>query len=394
MDRSILEGDPHSVIEAMAIAAYAIGSRQGYVYVRAEYPLAVRRLQHAIGQARAYGFLGEAIFGTDFSFDLEIRVGAGAFVCGEETALLASIEGKRGEPRTKPPFPAAKGLWGKPTIVNNVETFANVCPIILHGADWYSRIGTEKSKGTKVFAVAGNINNTGLVEVPMGITLRQLVFDVCGGIPGGKEFKAAQIGGPSGGCLTKEHLDVPMDYDSLVQLGSMMGSGGLIIMDEDTCMVDIARYFLDFIQDESCGKCTPCRIGTKRMLEIVQRITAGEGRPDDIDKLVALSGMIKNTALCQLGQSAPNPVLSTLNNFRAEYEAHITEKRCPAGVCQALVSLSIVAAKCRGCGLCARVCPTSAISGKPKEVYKIDHSKCVKCGACIEKCPFGAVTRA
>jgi len=394
MDRSILEGDPHAVIEAMAIAGYAIGSKQGYVYVRAEYPLAVKRLQHAIEQARSYGFLGNNIFGTGFCFDLEIRVGAGAFVCGEETALLASIEGRRGEPRTRPPFPAAKGLWGKPTIVNNVETFANICPIILYGADWYSRIGTEKSKGTKVFAVAGNINNTGLVEVPMGITLRQLIFDVCGGIPGGKEFKAAQTGGPSGGCLTKDHLDVTLEYDSLVQLGSMMGSGGLIVMDENACMVDIARYFLDFTQDESCGKCTPCRIGTKRMLEILERITAGEGRDGDIEALIELSENIRTSSLCQLGQSAPNPVLSTLKHFRSEYEAHIREKRCPAGVCQALLSFSIIAAKCRGCGLCARVCPTTAISGKPKEVYKIERSKCVKCGACVEKCPFGAVVRA
>ncbi|MDP3486529.1 MAG: NADH-quinone oxidoreductase subunit NuoF, partial [Bacillota bacterium] len=348
MDRSILEGDPHTVIEAMAIAGYAIGSEQGYVYVRAEYPLAVKRLQHAIEQARSYGFLGQGIFSTSFNFDLDIRVGAGAFVCGEETALIASIEGKRGEPRSRPPFPAVKGLWGKPTIVNNVETFANICPIIIYGSEWYSRIGTEKSKGTKVFAVAGNINNTGLVEVPMGMTLRQLIFDVCGGIPDGKEFKAAQTGGPSGGCLTKEHLDVTMEYDSLVALGSMMGSGGLIVMDENTCMVDIARYFLDFTQDESCGKCTPCRIGTKRMLEILERITAGEGKDSDIDTLVTLANNIKTTSLCGLGQSAPNPVLSTLKYFRAEYEAHIKEKRCPAGTCQSLLSFNIVAAKCRG----------------------------------------------
>ncbi|KAF0197705.1 MAG: NADH-quinone oxidoreductase subunit F [Bacillota bacterium] len=394
MDRSILEGDPHTVIEAMAIAGYAIGSEQGYVYVRAEYPLAVRRLQHAINQARSYGLLGQGIFGTSFTFDLDIRVGAGAFVCGEETALIASIEGKRGEPRTRPPFPAVKGLWGKPTIVNNVETFANICPIIIYGPEWYSRIGTEKSKGTKVFAVAGNINNTGLVEVPMGMTLRQLIFDVCGGIPDGKEFKAAQTGGPSGGCLTKEHLDVTMEYDSLVELGSMMGSGGLIVMDENTCMVDIARYFLDFTQDESCGKCTPCRVGTKRMLEILERITAGEGQDSDIDTLMALANNIRTTSLCGLGQSAPNPVLSTLKYFRAEYEAHIKEKRCPAGVCQSLLSYNIAGAKCRGCGLCARVCPTSAIIGKPKEVYKIERNKCVKCGACVEKCPFGAVARA
>ncbi len=394
MDRSILEGDPHSIIEAMAIAAYAVGANQGYVYVRAEYPLAVRRLGQAIEQAKTYGLLGPNIFGSDFSFDLDIRVGAGAFVCGEETALLASIEGRRGEPKPRPPFPAVKGLWGLPTLINNVETYANICPIILHGAEWYSRIGTEKSKGTKVFAVAGNINNTGLVEVPMGISLRQLVFDVCGGIPGGKAFKAAQTGGPSGGCLTSKHLDQSMDYDNLVALGSMMGSGGLIVMDESTCMVDIARFFLDFTQDESCGKCTPCRIGTKRMLEILERITTGEGKEGDIEALYKLSHNIRQTSLCGLGQSAPNPVLSTLEHFRDEYETHIRDKRCPAGVCQALVSFFIVAAKCRGCGLCARVCPTTAISGKPREPYVIERKDCVKCGACMDKCPFGAVIRA
>jgi len=394
MDRSILEGDPHAVIEAMAIAGYAVGASDGYVYVRAEYPLAVKRLQHAIGEARAYGFIGDNIFGSGFRFDLEIRVGAGAFVCGEETALIASIEGRRGEPRPRPPYPATKGLWGKPTLINNVETFANICPIILHGAEWYARIGTEKSKGTKVFAVAGNINNTGLVEVPMGITLRQLVFDVCGGIPGGKAFKAAQTGGPSGGCLTKEHLEIPMEYEALLQAGSMMGSGGLIVMDENACMVDMARFFLDFTRDESCGKCTPCRIGTKRMLEILDRLTTGEGRAEDIDSLLALAENIKSTSLCGLGQSAPNPVLSMLKQFRSEYEAHIYAKRCPAGVCQALLSFNIVPEKCRGCGLCARVCPTVAIKGKPKELYHIERAKCVKCGACVEKCPFGAVVRA
>ncbi|MBT9155675.1 MAG: NADP-reducing hydrogenase subunit HndC [Firmicutes bacterium] len=394
MDRSILEGDPHAVIEAMAIAGYAVGASAGYVYVRAEYPLAVKRLQHAINQARDYGFIGDNIFGTDFRFDLEIRVGAGAFVCGEETALIASIEGRRGEPRPRPPYPAAKGLWGKPTLINNVETFANICPIILHGAQWYARIGTEKSKGTKVFAVAGNINNTGLVEVPMGMTLRQLVFDVCGGIPGGKEFKAAQTGGPSGGCLTKQHLEIPMEYEALLQAGSMMGSGGLIVMDENACMVDMARFFLDFTRDESCGKCTPCRIGTKRMLEILNRITAGEGRAGDIDALLTLADNIKSTSLCGLGQSAPNPVLSMLKQFRSEYEAHIYAKRCPAGVCQALLNFNIIPEKCRGCGLCARVCPTAAIKGKPKELYRIERQKCVKCGACLEKCPFGAVVRA
>ena len=394
MDRSILEGDPHAVIEAMAIAGFAVGASQGYVYVRAEYPLAVKRLQHAIEQAREYGFIGDNIFGTGFRFDLEIRVGAGAFVCGEETALIASIEGRRGEPRPRPPYPAAKGLWGKPTLINNVETFANICPIILHGAPWYARIGTEQSKGTKVFAVAGNINNTGLVEVPMGISLRQLVFDVCGGIPGGKEFKAAQTGGPSGGCLTKEHLEIPMEYETLLEAGSMMGSGGLIVMDEDACMVDMARFFLDFTRDESCGKCTPCRIGTKRMLEILDRITAGEGREGDIPALLALAENIKSTSLCGLGQSAPNPVLSMLKQFRSEYEAHIYDKRCPAGACQALLNFNIIAEKCRGCGLCARVCPTAAIKGKPKELYRIERQKCIKCGACLEKCPFGAVVRA
>lgn len=394
MDRSILEGDPHTIIEAMAIAAYAVGANQGYVYVRAEYPLAVRRLEKALDQARQIGFLGQNIFGTGFDFDLAIRVGAGAFVCGEETALLASIEGRRGEPKPRPPFPAVRGLWDKPTLINNVETYANICSIILHGAEWYSRIGTEKSKGTKVFAVAGNINNTGLVEVPMGVTLRHLIFDVCGGIPNGKSFKAAQTGGPSGGCLTEKHLDESMDYDNLVALGSMMGSGGLIVMDEDTCMVDIARFFLDFTQDESCGKCTPCRIGTKRMLEILERITQGEGVEKDMDDLIRLAKNIKQTSLCGLGQSAPNPVLSTLEHFRDEYDAHIIDKRCPAGVCQTLVRFTIIADKCKGCGLCARVCPTSAITGKAREVYKIDSAACVKCGACMLKCPFGAVIRA
>ncbi|MBS3937936.1 MAG: NADH-quinone oxidoreductase subunit NuoF [Peptococcaceae bacterium] len=394
MDRSILEGDPHAIIEAMTIAGFAVGANQGYVYVRAEYPLAVKRLQLALDQARNYGFLGKNIFSTNFSFDILIRVGAGAFVCGEETALLASIEGKRGEPRPRPPYPAVKGLWGKPTLINNVETFANICPIILYGADWYGRIGTETSKGTKVFAVAGNINNTGLVEVPMGMTLRQVVYDVCGGIPNGKEFKAAQTGGPSGGCLTKAELDVAMDYETLIAAGSMMGSGGLIVMDEDACMVDMARFFLDFTQDESCGKCTPCRIGTKRMLEILDRMTKGEGREGDMEALYGLAENIRETSLCGLGQSAPNPVLSMIKHFRSEYEAHIREKRCPAGVCQALMSYNILANKCRGCGLCARVCPTAAIFGKPKEVYRIERKKCVKCNACLEKCPFGAVVRA
>lgn len=391
MDRSILEGDPHSVLEAMAIAGYAIGASQGFVYVRAEYPLAVERLGLAIEQARKLGLLGENIFGTGFNFDVEIRVGAGAFVCGEETALIASIEGKRGEPRSKPPFPAAKGVWGKPTLINNVETYANIPPIILRGADWFAGIGTEKSKGTKVFAVAGKISNTGLVEVPIGTKLRELIFDLGGGIPNGKKFKAAQTGGPSGGCLTNEHLDLPMDYESLKSVGTMMGSGGLIVMDEDTCMVDVARFFLDFTQDESCGKCTPCRIGTKRMLEILTRITEGKGVPSDLEALETLAKHISSTALCGLGQSAPQPVLSTLRYFRDEYEAHIYEKRCPAGVCKALLSYQIKAETCKGCGLCAKNCPSAAITGESKRPYSIDKKKCLKCGICKQKCPFKAI---
>ena len=391
MDRSILEGDPHSVLEAMAIAGYAIGASQGFVYVRAEYPLAVERLGLAIEQARKLGLLGENIFGTGFNFDVEIRVGAGAFVCGEETALIASIEGKRGEPRSNPPFPAAKGVWGKPTLINNVETYANIAPIILRGADWFAGIGTEKSKGTKVFAVAGKISNTGLVEVPIGTKLRELIFDLGGGIPNGKKFKAAQTGGPSGGCLTNEHLDLPMDYESLKSVGTMMGSGGLIVMDEDTCMVDVARFFLDFTQDESCGKCTPCRIGTKRMLEILTRITEGKGVPSDLEALETLAKHISSTALCGLGQSAPQPVLSTLRYFRDEYEAHIYEKRCPAGVCKALLSYQIKAETCKGCGLCAKNCPSAAITGESKRPYSIDKKKCLKCGICKQKCPFKAI---
>ncbi len=391
MDRSILEGDPHSVIEAMAIAGYTIGSNQGYIYVRAEYPLAVERLGHAIKKAREYGLLGQNIFGTGFNFDLEIRVGAGAFVCGEETALIASIEGKRGEPNPKPPFPAAKGVWGKPTLINNVESYANIVPIILKGADWFAGIGTEKSKGTKVFAIAGKITNTGLVEVPMGTTLRELIFDLGGGIPNGKKFKAAQTGGPSGGCLTTEHLELPMEYESLKAVGSMMGSGGLIVMDEDTCMVDVARYFLDFTQDESCGKCTPCRIGTKRMLEILTRITEGKGVPSDLETLEVLANHIKNSALCGLGQSAPQPVLSTLKYFRDEYEAHIYDKKCPAGVCKALLSYKVKPDLCRGCSLCSKNCPVSAIKGEPKKIYEIDQEKCIKCGVCMQKCPFKAI---
>ncbi len=391
MDRSVLEGDPHAVIEAMAIAAYAINAEQGYIYIRAEYPIAVKRLQIAIDQAREYGLLGKNIFGTDFCFDLEIRLGAGAFVCGEETALMTSIEGKRGEPRPRPPFPAVKGLWEKPTLLNNVETYANIPQIILNGADWFSSIGTEKSKGTKVFALGGKINNTGLVEVPMGTTLREIVEEIGGGIPGGKKFKAAQTGGPSGGCIPASLMDVPIDYDSLIQIGSMMGSGGLIVMDEDNCMVDIAKFFLEFTVDESCGKCTPCRIGTKRMLEILDKITHGKGTLEDLDKLEALAYNIKESALCGLGQTAPNPVLSTLRYFRDEYEAHVVDKKCPAGVCKALLSYVIEADKCKGCSLCARQCPAGAIYGEVKSPFRIDPEKCIKCGACIEKCRFGAI---
>ena len=392
MDRSLLEGDPHAVIEAMAIGGYAIGASEGYIYVRAEYPIAVKRLQVAIGQAREYGLLGKNIFGTDFNFDLHIRLGAGAFVCGEETALMNSIEGKRGEPRPRPPFPAVKGLFGKPTVLNNVETYANIPQIILKGAKWYASIGTERSKGTKVFALGGKINNTGLVEIPMGTPLRTIIYDIGGGIPNGKKFKAVQTGGPSGGCIPAEHLDIPIEYDTLIEIGSMMGSGGMIVMDEDNCMVDIARFFLDFTVDESCGKCTPCRIGTRRMLEILERIVEGKGEEGDIEKLEALAKNIKATALCGLGQTAPNPVLSTLRYFRDEYEAHIKEKRCPAHHCQALLNY-VISDKCRGCTLCSKVCPAGAISGEVRKQHHIDTSKCLKCGACMEKCRFGAISK-
>ena len=393
MDRSVLEGDPHVVLEAMAIAGYAIGAQQGYIYVRAEYPIAVKRLQVAIGQARELGLLGKNILGTGFDFDIDIRLGAGAFVCGEETALMTSIEGRRGEPRPRPPFPAVKGLFGKPTILNNVETYANVPQIILKGAEWFSSIGTEKSKGTKVFALGGKIHNTGLVEVPMGTTLREIVEEIGGGIPNGKKFKAAQTGGPSGGCIPAQYLDIPVDYDNLIEIGSMMGSGGLIVMDEDTCMVDIAKFFLEFTVDESCGKCTPCRIGTKRLYELLDKITKGKATIEDLDKLETLCYHIKENALCGLGQTAPNPVLSTLKYFRDEYIAHIQEKRCPAGVCKSLLTIQILPEKCKGCTLCARNCPTGAITGKVKEAHVIDPEKCVKCGVCIEKCRFGAIVK-
>ena len=393
MDRSVLEGDPHCVLEAMAIAGYAIGASEGYIYVRAEYPIAVKRLEIAIAQAHEYGLLGENIFGTGFNFDIKIRLGAGAFVCGEETALMRSIEGKRGEPTPRPPFPAVKGLFGKPTMLNNVETYANVAQIILKGADWFASMGTEKSKGTKVFALGGKINNTGLVEVPMGTPLRTIIYDIGGGIPNGKKFKAVQTGGPSGGCLPAQLLDTPVDYDNLIAAGSMMGSGGMIVMDEDNCMVDIARFFLDFTVDESCGKCTPCRVGTRRMLEILERIVNGKGEEGDIERLEELANTIKSTALCGLGQTAPNPVLSTLKFFRSEYEAHIREKRCSAHHCRALLHYVINPDLCRGCTACTRVCPVEAISGELRKPHQIDTSKCLKCGACAEKCKFHAITR-
>ena len=400
MDRSVLEGDPHALIEAMAIAAYAIGANQGFVYVRAEYPIAVNRLQIAIDQAREYGLLGKNIFDTGFDFDMEIRLGAGAFVCGEETALMTSIEGKRGEPRPRPPFPAVKGLFGKPTVLNNVETYANIPQIILKGADWFTSMGTEKSKGTKVFALGGNIKHTGLVEVPMGTTLRTIVEEIGGGIPGGKKFKAAQTGGPSGGCIPAEYLDIPIDYDNLLEIGSMMGSGGLIVMDEDSCMVDIAKFFLEFTVDESCGKCTPCRVGTKRLLEMLDNITKGKATLEDLDKMEALCYYIKKNALCGLGQTAPNPVLSTLRYFRDEYVAHIVDKKCPAGVCKDLLTYSIIADKCFGCGMCAKACPAGAIyktdytaPGKKLPALAIDTDKCVKCGACLGTCKFKAIIK-
>lgn len=395
MDRSILEGDPHSVLEAMAIAGYAIGSTHGYIYIRAEYPIAVDRLKIAIGQAKEYGLLGDNILSSGFSFNIEIRLGAGAFVCGEETALIASIEGKRGMPKVKPPFPAVKGVWGKPTIINNVETFANVAPIINQGADWFSAIGTEKSKGTKVFALGGKIVNTGLVEVPMGTTLREVIYEIGGGCPNMKNFKAVQTGGPSGGCLTEAHLDTQIDFDNLVALGSMMGSGGMIVLDEDNCMVDVARFYMDFIVDESCGKCSPCRIGTKRMLEMLTDICEGRGTLETLDKLEQLAIHVKDSSLCGLGQTAPNPVLSTLKHFRNEYSAHVVDKKCPAKVCKSLLDYSIDKEICKKCGLCAKGCPTTAISGTLGKVpYEIDSAKCIRCGACVTNCPFGAIIRA
>ena len=391
MDRSIIEGDPHSVLESMIIAGYAIGASKGYIYIRAEYPIAAKRFQEAIDDAKDYGILGNNIWGTNFSFDCEVRFGAGAFVCGEETALLESIEGRRGQPRQKPPFPANAGLFQKPTLINNVETYANVTRIILNGADWYSSIGTETSKGTKVFALGGNVNNIGLVEVPMGTTLREIIYDIGGGIPNKREFKAAQTGGPSGGCIPKEHLDTPIDYESLKEIGSMMGSGGLIVMDDSKCMVNLAKFYLGFTVDESCGKCTPCRVGTKRLLELLTNITDGKGEDGDIEKLVELSESIEKASVCGLGQTAPNPVLSTIKYFRDEYEAHIKDKHCPCGECKKLMDVHIVAELCKGCDLCRKNCPAGAISGEPGKVHVVDPSKCIKCGTCIAKCPFHAI---
>ncbi len=393
MDRSILEGDPHAIIEAMAIAGYAIGASKGYVYVRAEYPIAVQRLQIAIDQAREYGLLGDNIFGSEFSFDIEIRLGAGAFVCGEETALMTSIEGHRGEPRPRPPFPAVKGLFGKPTVLNNVETYANIAQIILNGATWFSSIGTATSKGTKVFALGGKITNVGLVEIPMGTTLREIVEEIGGGIPGGKKFKAAQTGGPSGGCIPACHIDTPIDYDSLLALGSMMGSGGMIILDEDTCMVDISKFYLEFTVDESCGKCTPCRIGTRRLLQFLEKLTSGKGEPEDLEKIEELANHMKTSSLCALGQTASNPVLSTMKYFRDEYIAHIKDKICPAGVCKALLSYEIDPGLCKGCTKCAKNCPVNAISGAVRQPHVIDKSKCIKCGLCEKNCRFNAIVK-
>ena len=391
MDRSILEGDPHSVLEAMEIAGYSIGANKGYIYVRAEYPIAVQRLKIAIDQAREYGILGENIFDTDFSFDIEIRLGAGAFVCGEETALLESIEGKRGQPRVKPPYPAQSGLWGKPTLINNVETYANIAQIILNGAEWYSSIGTETSKGTKVFALGGNVNNIGLVEVPMGTTLREIIYDIGGGIPNGRDFKAAQTGGPSGGCIPKEHLDTPIDYESLKQIGSMMGSGGLIVMDDTKCMVALAKFYLDFTVSESCGKCTPCRIGTKRMLEILERLCNGEGDELDIYKLEKLAANIQKASICGLGQTAPNPVVSTLKYFREEFRQHAIQKECRTLECKAMAKITVNEEKCKGCGLCQKHCPVNAIDGSGRDKRIINQEKCIKCGTCIASCPFHAI---
>lgn len=394
MDRAVLEGDPHAVLEGMIIAAYAIGCQTGYIYVRAEYPIAVEHVRIAVQQAEELGLLGRNILGSGFNFEIKIKEGAGAFVCGEETALMASIEGRRGMPRPRPPFPANSGLWGKPTNINNVETLANIAPIILKGADWYASLGTEGSKGTKLFALAGKVNNTGLVEVPMGITLREVIFDIGGGIPDDKEFKAVQIGGPSGGCVPAQHLDLPVDYDSLSSVGAIMGSGGMVVMDEDTCMVDVARYFMDFVQNESCGKCVPCRIGTKRMLETLTRISEGRGAEGDVDQLIDMAEIIKDSSLCALGQTAPNPVLTTIKFFRNEYESHIRDRCCPARVCSNLLTYQIDPELCKGCGLCAKNCPQEAISGERKEPHEIDQDLCIKCGLCFEVCPFEAVVRA